>query len=91
MDNLILEQIDYMKHCIGYERKSVKRGKYKAYRNYFTTSNNDPIWDDIFKSGLAVKRSFPNGGGDNPQCYSLNDKGLKFLSDLLGCIITEAD
>ena len=85
----LMEQIDDMKHCIGYDPKKVKRGKYEAYRNYYTTSGDHAGWDNIVAAGLADKRAFPHGIGDNPQCYSLNEQGIKFLSDLLGCKIIE--
>jgi len=84
-------QISKMKHCIGFDGKKVKRRKYEAYRNYFTTPNNNPAWDEIVSAGLANKRPFPHGVGDNPQYYSLNENGFKFLSDLLECKITEMD
>ena len=87
----LMEQIDDMKHCIGYEPKKVKRGKYVAYRNYYTTGDDHAGWDDIVKAGLAEKYSFPHGIGDNPRCYSLNEQGIKFLSNLLGCKIVEMD
>ena len=82
-------QIDNMKHCIGFSGDKVKRRKYEAYRNYYTTPNDHTGWDGIVRAGLADKRPFPQGCGDNPQVYSLNENGFKFLSDLLECKIVE--
>jgi len=84
-------QVNDMKHCIGFDGKRVKRRKYEAYRNYFTTSNDNSSWDGIVRAGLAIKRPFPQGGGDNPQMYNLNKQGFEFLSPLLECEILEGN
>ena len=87
-------QIDFMKHCLGFENskvKGTKHRKYKAYRNYFTTSNNDVEWDKLVEQGLATKQDFPNGCGDNPKAYFVSDEGKKFLSNITGVEITEDD
>lgn len=84
-------QIDVMKHCIGFRGDLVKRRKYEAYRNHFTTPNSNSSWDGIVKAGLAETRSFPQGSGDNPQIYRLNKQGLKYLSDLLEVEIVERE
>lgn len=89
--NLSTAQIEVMKHCIGFRGDLVKRRKYKAYRNYFTTPNDHSDWDGIVRTGLANKRSFPRGCGDYPQMYSLNEQGLKFLGDLLEVKIITKD
>ena len=87
-------QIDCMKHCLGFENRRVtgiKHRKYKAYRNYFTTSNDDIEWDKLVEQGLATKQDFPNGCGDNPKAYFASDEGKKFLSNITGVEITEDD
>ena len=84
------EQIDDMKHCIGFSRDKVKRNKYSAWRNYYTTCGDHIGWDGIVQAGLAVKREFPHGCGDNPKCYHLNEKGFEYLSELLEVKITES-
>jgi len=38
---ITIEQLDDMKHAIGYNREKVKRGKYHAYRNYYADQNNE--------------------------------------------------
>ncbi|WP_018306313.1 hypothetical protein [Desulfitobacterium hafniense] len=83
------EQMDNMKHCIGFDPKRVKRGKYEAYRNRFITSGDDLEWDDLVSRGLAEKKPFKFGCGENPQLYYLSEEGVKFLGDLLGVKITE--
>ena len=87
-------QIDCMKHCIGFENRRVtgiKHRKYKTYRNYFTTSNDDTEWDKLVEQGLATKQDFPNGCGDNPKAYFVSDEGKEFLSNITGVEITEDD
>jgi len=87
-------QIDCMKHCLGFENRRVKgtkHRKYKAYRNYFTTSNDDIEWDKLVEQGLATKQDFLNGCGDNPKAYFVSDEGKKLLSSITGVKITEED
>lgn len=90
-DKVTLKQINNMKHAIGFDRKKVKRGKYQAYRNYYTTSDNNPSWDELVGLGLAERRPFENGIGDNPQCYFVAKKGIELLEKLLECKITEVE
>ena len=90
--DITLRQIENMKHCIGFRGDRVKGRKYRkyvAYRNYHTTSDNNLNWDELVKLELAVKRSFPSGVGDNPQCYFVTEKGMELLGKLLECEIVE--
>ena len=82
-------QIDDMKHCVGFDRQMVKRGKYNVWRNYFTTSDNDPDWDSLVKQGLATKSDFPHGCGKNPKAYQVSSEGLDFLGEILSVDIKE--
>ena len=88
--NLSTRQIELMKHCIGFSGDRVKRRKYEAFRNYFTTSNDHSDWDGIVRAGLAEKAPFRNGVGDFPQVYRLNEAGIKFMSELLEVNIVES-
>lgn len=86
------QQIRFMKHCIGLENRKVKGNKhrkYEAYRNYFTTADDDFEWDDLVEQGLAGKRDFPNGCGKNPKLYYLTKLGIEFLGEITGIQITE--
>lgn len=90
--NLNYEQIKAMKHCIGFTKnkvKGIKYRKYEAYRNYFTTSNNDANLDKLVEQGLMGKRDFKNGFGDNPKLYYVDNKGFEFLGDVMGIEILE--
>jgi len=88
---MIMTQIENMKHCIGFRGDKVKHRKYVAFRNHYITSDNSESWDDLVSKGLANKRSFPQGIGNNPRWYSVSEKGIEFLSKLLEVKITEMD
>ena len=90
-DEITVKQIDCMKHALGYDKSKVKRKAYKAYRNYFTTSNPSDIWQKLIDLGLAEGKPFENGIGDEPMIYFVTDEGLAFLGDLLGIKITETN
>lgn len=77
------EQIEKMKHCIGFNHNKIKNGKYLAWRNYFITGDSDKNWDNLVLQDLAVKRPFKLGKGANPQCYSVSKEGFKFLENQL--------
>ncbi len=86
------EQLDKMKHCIGFDKSivtGIKHRKMEAYRNYYTTSNNDYELDNLVDQGLMSKRKFEHGGGSNPQIYFVSDEGFRVLSKLTGIKITE--
>jgi hypothetical protein len=90
-DDVTVRQIDYMKHAIGYSLDKVKRKAYAAYRNYFTTSKSNEGWNELVELGLAGKRPFEHGIGEEPTLYYVTDLGLNFLSGLLGIKIIERD
>ena len=81
--NINPEQLENMKHCIGFNPIKVKHNKYFAWRNYFTTSDNDENWDNLVIQGLATKKDFKLGGGPNPQVYQVSKEGFKYLEDVL--------
>lgn len=89
-----LDQLENMKHCIGFSGDKVcgrKNRKYTAYRNYFTTSDNNQNWDNLVVQGLAEKEAFPAGHGNNPQIYTVTNAGIEFLSRITDVTITEGD
>lgn len=86
-DDITLKQIDNMKHCIGFQGDRVKRKKYVAFRNYFTTNSDDYGWDKLVTLGLAKKRDLRNGV--TGKCYSVSKEGIELLEGLLECKIVE--
>jgi hypothetical protein len=91
LDTFTIEQIDNMKHAIGFVQKKVIRGKYEAYRNYYTTSKPHDGWETLVEGGYADKTPFPQGVGDNPMMYSVTKKGIEALEKILGIRIVEVE
>lgn len=89
--NLTLQQIQDMKHAIGFRRNLVKKGKYKAYRKHYTTSMPDESWEELVVGGYAKVRQFPQGRGQNPMIYHVTAEGLKVLEQILEVDIKEED
>lgn len=87
-------QLDLMKHCIGFTPDKVRgRGikRYKAYRNWFTSGDTDPEWEELISLGLAQSRKHHAGGGDNPQWYSLTEAGMQLVARMTGVLITNKE
>lgn len=85
-------QVENMLHCIGYTPRRAKRGKYTAFRNYFTTNGPDCSWDALVEKGLAESRAFPEGGSSAGRVYHVTRKGMDFLEGCLGGVkIMEGD
>lgn len=80
------QQIELMKHAIGFKQDKVKRGKYIAWRNYFVATNPNDEWDIIVKNGLAVKRF-----KDNQIVYFVSKEGMNLLARMLSIKIVEGE
>lgn len=83
---LSLEQIEMMKHTIGFSSDRVtgrKHRKYEAFRNYYTTGKPEPELEELVEVGLMVSRPYPMGCGENPQVYFVSEAGFTYLSKLL--------
>ena len=91
-DSINWAQIEKMKHCIGFSRDRVKRGKYEAYRNRYITPDIDDSWEWLVIQGIADRdRTYPEGSETSHQLYFLTKKGLDLLEHLLEIKITEMD
>ena len=89
-----LNQIDAMKHCIGFERsrvKGIKNRRMYSYRNFYMTSTNKKFLDDLVSQGLMDCDTFELGFGDNPKYYSLTKEGFLLLSALTSIQIIESE
>jgi hypothetical protein len=81
------EQINDMKHAIGYDSNQVKRGKYDAYRNFFNTGiDKDESWELLVENGYAIQSTC---FGQN--IYRVTRKGIDFLESILSVKIIEKD
>lgn len=85
---LTAEQIRKMKHAIGLITAKVKKGCYKAYRNYYVSGYDDADCDGIVAVGLATKCK--DIFYELSVVYHLNTKGIEFLSEITDIKIMEA-
>lgn len=85
-----LEQIEEMKHCIGFDRAKIKKQKFlyvfKAYRNRFAVENS-VLWDELVQNGLA-RFVFQEGG---LRLYMVTRSGAEFLGKILDTEIILVD
>ena len=52
-DEITPHMISRMQHAIGFERGKVRRGIYRAYRNYFIAPAPVAEWEKLIELGLA--------------------------------------
>jgi hypothetical protein len=86
-----VSQLLDMQHAIGYTTEKVKRKKFTAYRNYFTTSKPNEDWDDLVSQEYAEREPYPRGVGNDPQIYRVTEKGFKELERILHIKIDRSD
>ena len=81
--------ISEMRHAIGLDYKSPKRGKYTAYRNYamYTAPHSD--WEELIKNGHAECRYVEKSGWlpEKSYWYSLSRAGLDMMETMIGAKI----
>lgn len=86
---LTIEQINDMKHCIGYQPPSnvPKRGVLNAYRNYYTTNNNGvKHLDELVDIGFMTVGEF---GEYKNKIYRVTSKGIDYLAELFNIRIKQ--
>jgi len=82
---LTANHIKEMRHMVGLDYQSPKRGKYEAFRNYamYYPDNNPRLARDLVEWGLADVRM-----GTLELTYWLNQAGLDLLGEMIGAKIT---
>ena len=91
--DLTEEQIDDMKHALGFRKDRIKGRKhlrYEAYRNYYATREGCEGFEglvDISNKGLMICRQ----NGTDGYYFQVSPEGIKYLSELTGVKITESD
>lgn len=85
---LSIRQIEMMQHAIGFNRSSIKKNKYMAYRNRYIVSKPDNDWEELVSLGYATKREFEI---EKQISYYVSELGMKYLGVLFGCVIKETD
>jgi hypothetical protein len=76
-----IEQIRVMKHAIGIRKDRIKRGVYKAFRNYFLVSISQDDWEDLVSKGYAEVDRKGGFNGDKV-VYYVTRQGLDLLEEL---------
>lgn len=80
---LTLEQIDNMRHAIGFEPANTRKGqrRYVFSRNYFAASRGrpDPDWDDLVVQGFAERLYVPE---ERFNYYAVTPQGLRVLEKI---------
>lgn len=74
--SLTISQIDKIKHALGYKRTSVKRGKYVAYRNYYSCGVENRDFQYLVFWGLAYESS--------EHYFHITKLGAEILGEILG-------
>lgn len=89
-------------HCIGMDgygrlhRPYTRHGKkfYRPWRNYFSSTRNDPVWEPLVAEGLADKRDYTSSYTKNGEphtaegtTYWLTRTGLDWLGENLNITI----
>jgi hypothetical protein len=85
--------IRLMRHCIGLDYKSPKRGKYEAYRNYYACGAQNSEWEYLVSIGYAKLYVEEKEGWIPPKqyIYSLTQDGMDFMGVVTGSKITMRD
>ena len=87
------EQLDDMKHAIGFRKDRVqgrKHLRYEAYRNYYATREGCNGFEglvDLTDKGLMISRQ----NGSEGWYFHVSPEGIKYLSEITGVKITESD
>ena len=85
LKRLSKKELEYMAHCVGFDRRKVYHRKgiayFKPHRNYFDPGGTDcEIWAGIKKKGYA-------DSGKDDHYYWLNKSGYNILSWYEDCYI----
>ena len=77
---LTLDQIDDMRHAIGFEPSNIRKGqrRYIFSRNYFaaTRGRPDPDWEDLMVQGFAERSDIPE---ERLTYYAVTPQGIRVL------------
>ena len=82
--NISLEQINLMKHAIGFTSKKIKRGKYIVWRNYFCSYGKSRDWEQLVELGFAKKNQ-----REEAIYYFVTEKGMDYIGKIVGAKIIE--
>ncbi len=84
MNDITLDMIEEMQHCIGFDKNRVTGTKHRvmhAYRNHFCDHKDNEKWNKLRDLGLASMGSEDKNG---ITFFHLTEKGFEFLANLCG-------
>lgn len=79
-------QIDMMKECIGFDPAKITgtmNRKFATERNVKIYGQEVKAFEDLCDKGLAEKKPYPKGKGENPCLYKLSVNGVLLLEDIM--------
>lgn len=85
---LSLRQIEKMQIAIGFNRRSIKRMRYKSNRNVYVASRADDDWEELVSIGYAIRKYFEI---EKQIVYYVSELGIDYLNVLFGCNIQVVD
>ena len=89
---ITLNQINNMKHAIGFDKRKIKGTKYRKFescRNFFTTQEGCKDFEELEElsnQGLMLSRQM----GDK-WCFHVSKEGMRFLENITAVAIIELD
>ena len=72
-----------MKHALGFDHITPKRGVIESYRNYYQTSDRDADWEEAVAAGYAKVRE-GDGSFDRGFWYGVTEQGIEMLEQIIG-------
>lgn len=85
MNDITLDMIEEMQHCIGFDKNRVTGTKHRvmhAYRNHFCDHKDNIKWNKLKELGLAERNITEQETGIT--YFHLTSKGFEFLANLCG-------
>jgi hypothetical protein len=91
--DITLNQLELMAHTIGFERKSIKYNKYKAYRNYFVTNERTADFKllKVLESAGLVESKTTDKEIYQGFIFWVTKKGFEVLEKTFECKIEEIE
>lgn len=92
-EKITIHQLNLMKHALGLDNPKAKpkRGKFTAYRNYFSTHGKDSDWEILVECGVATFHTGDPEIYPSSVFYHVSDEGMEFMRGILGFKIVEGE
>ena len=84
-DDLNLNDLEIMKHAIGFDySSSIRRNIGHINRNYFTSNGKDLTCEKLVKLGCAKFEHVNDLGAYEVCCYSITFSGIRIVQQIMG-------